>query len=126
MAADDNDVRGFRIGSFDHQRSGVAFPNEVLGGDPHLSRARDDPRKGRFALASNLVDPSVKEATREPEARRIDHADEDQASSDSRRQLDTGSLRASGCPARIGCNQHSPRKLVCCGVPDVPRRERRW
>jgi hypothetical protein len=60
MAADDDDVRVFRIGSLDHQRSGVALPNEVLGRDPRLSRARDDPRNGRLTLASNLVDPSVK------------------------------------------------------------------
>lgn len=128
MAADDDDVRVFRIGSLDHQRSGVALPNEVLGRDPHMPRAREDPRKGRFALVSNLVDPSVKEATREPEARRIDHADEDQACSGSRRQLDTGSLRAVGSPTRISCNQHSPRKLVAGSVhrPRVRLMARRY
>ena len=63
MASNDNDVRAFPIGSLDRGCSGVAFPDEVLGGDAQLPGARHDRGGGRFALPPNLVDPRVKEAT---------------------------------------------------------------
>jgi hypothetical protein len=64
VASNDDDVRAFRIGSLDHGCSGVAFPDEVLGGDAQLPGVRHDGGEGRFALSPNLVDASVKEATR--------------------------------------------------------------
>jgi len=64
VVADDDVVRAFRVGGLDHGSSRVAFPDQVLSRHAHLPRAGNDPRERRFPFAANLVDPSVKQATR--------------------------------------------------------------
>lgn len=45
VAADDDEIGAFGLGSIDHGRSGVALPDEELSSDAELSRGRDAPRE---------------------------------------------------------------------------------
>jgi len=64
VAADDDEVGTFRIGSVDHGRARVAFPDEELGSDAELPRVRDCAGQRRLAPCSDVVDARVKEAAR--------------------------------------------------------------
>jgi hypothetical protein len=122
VAADDDDVCALRLGGIDHDRPGVAFPDQEQGGDAVLPGILDDPCKCRFALGSDLVDARVEEAARQSEAGGIDDAQQDHARADPRCQLDPGPLGTRGGGAGVGGDEHEPgrRPGVCRSLEGGP------
>src|SRR6476659_7679194 len=68
VAADDYQVGCLGLCCRDHRRSGVAFPDQELGGDALRSRTRDVARKSGLTVPAHLIDAGMEQPARQPES----------------------------------------------------------